>query len=238
MKKLSSDKYDKAFDFLWSGQCNCSYWHGVFGGLYLIHLRDAIYSSLIKAESLVDEAENKKFPFVETFDLDVDGYEEVIVETKLYNAYISLNNGGMIYELDYKPVSKNILDTMTRRKEGYHEKLKYAVSPGAETSEDNTASIHDLVLTKEPDLYSKLFYDFYERKSFIDHFLAYDTTLESFASAQYQEVGDFINNPYTYTQKINNKNKIEIELIRDGHIEINGNSEPLRIIKTYMEKYI
>ena len=29
---------------LYRGQCNCSYWHGAFGGVYLPHLRNAIYN--------------------------------------------------------------------------------------------------------------------------------------------------------------------------------------------------
>jgi len=32
-------------DHLWRAQCNCPYWHGVFGGLYLPHLRAAVYST-------------------------------------------------------------------------------------------------------------------------------------------------------------------------------------------------
>ncbi len=28
---------------LYRGQCNCSYWHGAFGGIYLPHLRNAVY---------------------------------------------------------------------------------------------------------------------------------------------------------------------------------------------------
>ena len=35
---------------LYRGQCNCAYWHGVFGGLYMPFLRFAIYEQLLKAE--------------------------------------------------------------------------------------------------------------------------------------------------------------------------------------------
>ncbi|HHX73768.1 MAG TPA: DUF1925 domain-containing protein, partial [Firmicutes bacterium] len=41
-----------AQEYLWAGQCNCAYWHGVFGGLYLNFLRSALYSRLIAAEEL------------------------------------------------------------------------------------------------------------------------------------------------------------------------------------------
>jgi alpha-amylase len=41
---------------LYRGQCNCSYWHGVFGGLYLGHLRFAVYKHLLAAERLAAPA--------------------------------------------------------------------------------------------------------------------------------------------------------------------------------------
>ena len=40
---------------LYRGQCNCSYWHGLFGGLYLNYLRHAVLESLIKAETIIDK---------------------------------------------------------------------------------------------------------------------------------------------------------------------------------------
>ena len=44
---------------LYRGQCNCAYWHGSFGGLYLPHLRNAIYSGLIAAHNAIDDAEGR-----------------------------------------------------------------------------------------------------------------------------------------------------------------------------------
>ena len=51
----NTDRLDLANDALWAGQCNCPYWHGVFGGLYLAHLRHAIFSNLIMAEKILAE---------------------------------------------------------------------------------------------------------------------------------------------------------------------------------------
>ncbi len=36
---------------LYRSQCNCAYWHGLFGGLYLNNLRHTLYSELIAAET-------------------------------------------------------------------------------------------------------------------------------------------------------------------------------------------
>ena len=43
---------DEAQRHLYRSQCNCSYWHGAFGGLYLPHLRNAVYRELILADTL------------------------------------------------------------------------------------------------------------------------------------------------------------------------------------------
>ena len=47
---------DTAQDHLYQGQCNCSYWHGAFGGIYLPHLRNAVYQHLLAAETLLENA--------------------------------------------------------------------------------------------------------------------------------------------------------------------------------------
>ncbi len=52
-------------DHLYRGQCNCPYWHGAFGGIYLPHLRNAIYYHLIEADTRLDRitAEPMRAPF-------------------------------------------------------------------------------------------------------------------------------------------------------------------------------
>ena len=41
----------QAREALWRGQANDAYWHGVFGGCYLPHLRRAVKSALLEAEA-------------------------------------------------------------------------------------------------------------------------------------------------------------------------------------------
>lgn len=222
-----------AFDSLWAGQCNCPYWHGVFGGLYLPHLRDAIYTNLIKAQSIAADLAGDTFPVIESVNPNIDGHAEIMIGTKLYMAGLNLSKGGMLYELDYKPVNKNLLDTLTRRKEGYHTKLAKATVVGAKSENDETASIHDLVLAKEPDLGSRLFYDFYQRKSFIDHFLNEQTTLSSFAAAQYREEGDFFDQAYQLHSKMLTKQLVKIKLKRTGKVYNNGEQERITVSKSF-----
>ncbi|MCK4461045.1 MAG: DUF1925 domain-containing protein, partial [candidate division Zixibacteria bacterium] len=77
------ERADAARDRLWAGQCNCPYWHGVFGGLYLPHLRFAIYRHLIEAEKIADKVLNPgdALPILRNEDYDFDGHDEIIVQT-------------------------------------------------------------------------------------------------------------------------------------------------------------
>jgi alpha-amylase len=204
-------KLSSAFDKLWAAQCNCPYWHGVFGGIYLSHIRDAIYTNLIAAEKEIEKYTLLKLPQIIVEDVNYDGYDEVILESEKVNLYFDLLNGGTIYGFDYKPLNKNLADTMTRRMEAYHSKLAEAVSP---EKANGTASIHDLVLAKEPGLMSKLHYDFYDRKMLIDHFVDSDLNLRNFAAATYQEKGDFLNAPFIVTQNVVSGESAEITLER------------------------
>jgi len=187
----------EALDHLWAGQCNCPYWHGVFGGLYLSHLRHAIYSNLIEAEKALEKLSPTQNPNIEIYDYDLDGQDEILIDTGLQNVYISPSRGGILLEHDFKPVSKNILDTMTRRPEGYHNKLALAQTPGQNNGQSNSAaSIHDLVLAKEAGLEKYLNYDSYLRRSLIDHFFDDRTTVNEFEQSRYAEQGNFINAAY------------------------------------------
>ena len=42
----------EALDHVWAAQCSCGYWHGVFGGVYLGHIRAANYAHLLAAEEI------------------------------------------------------------------------------------------------------------------------------------------------------------------------------------------
>jgi alpha-amylase len=50
IEQLPKSHRQEPLEILWGGQCNCGYWHGVFGGLYLNHLRTAVYRSFLEAE--------------------------------------------------------------------------------------------------------------------------------------------------------------------------------------------
>jgi len=234
-KKYDQNMVKKAQDHLWAGQTNCPYWHGVFGGLYLNNLRNAVYSNMIKAETIVDRLVKSNSTYqkgwvdIDVFDLDADGRDEIVVESKIFNLYFAPHTGGTLFELDFKPKTVNLLDTMTRRKEAYHKKLlaiKDDSNPGTDTM-----SIHDMVITKEPGLEKHLKYDWYRRTSLIDHFLGPKTSLESMANSEYNETGDFVLAPYIFKTK-NCKGYSTIQLSRDGSVLVENKPKKISLTKT------
>ncbi len=218
-------------DKVWAAQCNDPYWHGVFGGLYLPNLRYPVYKNLVEAETALDKLEHKQKLTVTSMDFDMDGCEEVLVETNILDAYIMPQRGAAMFELDYKPVPFNFLDILSRRPESYHLKLRRAAEKPADDGE--VLSIHDIVRSKEKGLEKLLNYDWYRRASFIDHFIG-DTTIEDFAAARYQETGDFVESPYE-TKILRKNGGANLRFVRDGHIG-QDSGIPVRVSKTFQFK--
>ena len=241
VKHSNDKKFKLAQDHLWAGQCNCPYWHGVFGGLYLSHLRFATYRELIQAENLLDEIErspeeqSRGWLDYQVKDFDADGNEELLVSNSKMNLYFSPQNGGSLFELDFKPKAINLLDTLARREESYHEKLKQlsheSINEGQNQGE-GVPSIHEMTVTKEEGLENLLFYDWYRRSSILDHFLAQETSLLNFSQCQYQEAGDFVNTAYEYSVESNDKIMV-VKLWRYGNVRTESKSIPV-----YLEKKI
>lgn len=217
---------ETALNHLWQGQSNDAFWHGVFGGLYLTNLRTATYKHLLLAEQIADEALQGKALFnVKTTDFDCDGRSEVLIETPLQNLYLDPDEGGGLFELDYRPKAFNLLDTLARRYEAYHDKLAKATMDGED--DGSVKTIHDRVVTKEKGLDKLLHYDWHRRMSLLDHFLAEDTTWEKLYEVQYGEQGDFVNQPYRIVKASGNEAVLE----RQGRVWDQGVEHPVRVQK-------
>ncbi len=207
----------RMIDHLYQSQCNDAYWHGVFGGLYLPHLRSAVYEHLLQAEYLADKAlkaktrrkraegrEKKKqsqalsWLEIETGDFDRDGREEVMLNSELLNLFVDPADGGRIAELSWKPRWFNLMNTLTRRPEVYHDKLLQMANEQAGGAPAGGAkTIHERVAVKEEGLQRYLTYDWYLRGSLLDHFLGSGVDLAGFISSDYHEAGDFVSGGYT-----------------------------------------
>jgi hypothetical protein len=122
-------------------QCNDAYWHGVFGGLYLPHLRDAVWRELAVAEEILRRDEPVE---VELVDLDMDGQPELWVHGAAFSAVLSPARGGVIEEYTVFRHGINYANTLTRRREAYHDLTPAGASA---TDEGGAPSIHDLETT-------------------------------------------------------------------------------------------
>jgi alpha-amylase len=180
---------DRAVDHLYRGQSNDCYWHGLFGGIYISHMRLATHEHLIAAEDLAD-TELGSASAAELADLDLDGVDEVLLADEGQVVAVDLAEGAGIGEWDVRAVRHALTSVMRRRPEAYHELLRKASAAapaGSESTDGAPSSIHDRVLLKEPDLASKLVYDDHERRSGLVRVLDADGTTE---------VGDFVTGPY------------------------------------------
>ncbi len=98
-------------------QCNDAYWHGVFGGLYLPHLRAAVWRQLAIGERILRQDEP---PGYEWLDIDADGHTEIWLHSNRFSAIISPYRGAAIEEYTLFDDGANLADVLTRRIEAYH----------------------------------------------------------------------------------------------------------------------
>src|SRR5262249_21052967 len=98
-------------------QCNDAYWHGVFGGLYLPHLREAIWKNLAHAERLLRPGQSLRH---EILDFDGDGLDEIWIHSSAFSALVSPARGASVEEYTAFAGEVNYADTLTRRREVYH----------------------------------------------------------------------------------------------------------------------
>lgn len=134
---------------LFRGQCNCAYWHGVFGGLYLPFLRDAIVDEQLDARAQLEalRGDLAGAPHAELCDLDADGVDELLLEGRGWSAWIAPARGGLIELLDHFATRRNLLNVIARVPEAYHEELRRRDDAAA--AEVAPKSIHEQRLTLE-----------------------------------------------------------------------------------------
>jgi len=124
-------------------QCNDAYWHGVFGGLYLPHLRAAIWSELARAEAELRREDPAGW---QEQDFDCDGSAEILFHSSLASIVVSPARGAAIEELTDLTRHVNYCDTLTRRREPYHESaagLRPGPDPSGESAPAAPDSIHN-----------------------------------------------------------------------------------------------
>jgi alpha-amylase len=212
-------KITEAWDEIYKAQCNDCYWHGLFGGVYLQFLRFSVYTHLINAEKIIDEInilinpKLKSYIYITPIDFLKDSKTEYLIESDIFNIYINPSEGGTIFELDYKPKSYNLLNTLTRWPEAYHESKK--------------------LTTKE------VLVDRFKKNLLRLRFLHNDVSIKELQADQYYEFGNFVDEPFrvTSTEKEGKIAIIEMELMGSVKDTDSNERNPVRITKDiYVEE--
>ena len=191
---------EKARRAIGRAQCNDASWHGVFGGLYLPHLREAIWLNLAHAEGELRKGESLS---AEVLDFDADGNDEIWVHSSKFSAVVSPSRGGAIIEFTVFETGINYADVLTRRWEAYHDTALAEAARSAKDAQSNAKhasktstteksadggvpSIHDLehsmMLVERPAV------DLDDRGLLVDRFIGGDVTAERHAKADYKPV--------------------------------------------------
>jgi 4-alpha-glucanotransferase len=174
-------------------QCNDAYWHGVFGGLYLPHLRDAIWRELALAEG---ELRRGKGLAWEVLDFDGDGHQEIWVHSESFSALVSPVRGATVEEYTVFRSGINYANVLTRRREAYHDLALEQAAAESGHGNGGTASIHEIEegirLAERPPL------DAEDRALFVERILPRSLGLEEYVRGDYRPVHSWARTPFDY----------------------------------------
>ena len=130
---------------LYRAQANDAYWHGLFGGLYLPHLRRAVWKNIVALEAGLDSRQPR--PPITVSDLDLDGHDEIFARSPELQVVVRADGLAAAHELLSYRLGHNFGDTLRRYHEHYHDKIGGDPSRHAG---DGIASAHDIVRCKHP----------------------------------------------------------------------------------------
>ena len=186
----------EARDLLLRAQCNDAYWHGIFGGIYAPHLRTDPARNLIRAEAIADRlTPGASAPRVEMLDYDADGATELLFSSPEFQALLKPSDGGTLAALDFRPAAATLINSILRRPEAYHTRLREAAAGTSPTGA--AVSIHEQTRVKEPGLERFLRYDRWPRHAF--RILIFDPsrTQADYETLELREDAAFAGSAYT-----------------------------------------
>jgi len=227
----SSAELALAHDLLLRAQCNDVYWHGIFGGIYAPHLRTEPWRSLIRAEAIADrQIPGALVARVELLDYDADGCNELLFTSPEAQVLVKPDDGGTIAALDFRPAAATLVNSLVRKPEAYHSRLREAAGKPAA---GQAISIHEQTRVKEPGLEKYLRYDRWPRHSF--RVLLFDParTQTDYEALELREDAGFAGGSYT----VKNSAPYEAELFRSDAVshlgKSNASAPKLLLLKTF-----
>jgi hypothetical protein len=158
--------------WLHRAQANDAYWHGLFGGLYLPHLRRAVWHNLLTLERELDRLLPRTA--LSCSDIDLDGHLEWMLYDAALQAVVRDDGDGALIELSSYRCAHNFGDTLRRRDEAYYDTLQ--LDAPVPSGEGGIVSAHDRVVTAEGITPEDLIPDARPRGLFVDHWIGPDGT--------------------------------------------------------------
>ena len=223
-KEVNKPAFDEA---LYKAQTNDALWHGVFGGLYLPNLRDNAYRYIIEAEHVRYGRKNR----LERDQNELDGYDKIKMVMPKYIFRFDAAHGGQLVEFDYRKGLFNWQNTLTRRKEAYHQGLLEdtpVVEEEIRSVEDGIDTIHHANVEVDDELRSSIIYDWYLKNSFVDHISDGNFNGDNFRYCDFKEYGDFSNQPFEVEL-----DKKQVTFSREGGLYF-PQKVPTRLEKSYI----
>ena len=205
----------EAVTSLLRGQANDAYWHGVFGGVYLPHLRHAVWENLLAAEGAVSPREGGVRS--ELVDYDLDGHRELLLESPAQNAYLAPALGGAVVEWDVR--GRNAADCIARREEPYHQRLREGDSGAA------VSLLEDPLRVREPGLAKRLHYDANRRLVFQAYLTSPGATVEVAVRSKLKQIGGFAAGAFDL--------KRGTRMERSERIRVGRRSVEVRMLKSF-----
>lgn len=158
---------------LYQSQANDAYWHGLFGGLYLPHLRRAVYNAITALEGMLDQISPRPPQIQE--DLDMDGNVEIFLHSGLVQAVVRQDGSASLCELDSYVLHHNFGDTLARQPEHYYRKIQ--LNESSQHHGEGIASPHERISFKHEIIPDDLRVDAHGRPLFLDSIVAPDGTV-------------------------------------------------------------
>jgi hypothetical protein len=227
----AAGELQQAYDLLLRAQCNDVYWHGIFGGIYAPHLRTDHWRNLIRSEAIADrQIPGALAARVELLDYDADGAMELLFTAPESQALLKPSDGGTIAVFDFRSAAATLVNSILRRPEEYHTRLREAASL---PTTGGVASIHEQTRVKEPGLERYLRYDRWPRHAF--RVLLFDParTHADYEALELQEDASFAGGAFT----VKNSAPHDAEIFRADSLTLHGKTETtapkLLLIKQY-----
>ena len=223
-----SESWQIAYRDLLRSQCNDAYWHGVFGGLYAPHLRHALHSHLIRAVTALEHIE-RELPGHSCESGEVEGFapegEMLEMRSERVNFLVQASDGATVPAIHYKPAGVNLVNSLRRRPEAYHRKIRAAATASAGAFE----SIHARIEAKEQGLENFLFYDRYDCYAFRIYLFPENKSLADFTTLHLDEAAEWSAGRYTRETSDGSS----CRLTRRGSLQMGGASLSLSVQKEF-----